>query len=149
MMRRRLWELSCPVKDVLLWCGLDWREALAIAEASGAPVEERDTPHVVAGALHHLCHAPTPFARRLEAWLESLHEDAVRAVDGAPAEEVAAWTRRELADFPHPFPALAWAIARDPRPELRRVEAQLLWRLQVEGLRALAFGKVELIEVAP
>ena len=152
MERRRLWELSCPVKDVLLWTSLDWREAPSIADASGVDVElprglTRDDPHAVACALHHACHDPNPFAVRLDALLEKLHEDAVARVRETDPEAIAAWLRRDLADLPVPFPGLAWAVVADPRPGMRRVETWLFWRLQIEGLRALAFGKVELVQV--
>jgi hypothetical protein len=153
MERRRLWRLSCPVKDALLWTSLDWREALAFAEASGAPLEypaglSRNHPHAVIAALHQRCHDPNPLAVRLDALLESLHEDAVRRVEESGVEEVASWLRRDLPDFPLPLPGLIWAVARDPRPRMRSVEAWLTWRTQVEGLRALAFGKVDVIEVS-
>lgn len=152
MERRRLWELSCPVKDILLWTSLDWREALSIAEASGIDIAipeglTRENPHAVACALHHVCHDPNPFAIRLDALLDTLHEDSVARVRDSDPEEIAGWLRLDLADLPIPFPALAWAVVADPRPAMRRIEAWLFWRLQIEGLRALAFGKIEVVEV--
>ena len=89
MKRRRLQELSCPVKDVVSWASLDGREALAAAEAAGE-VESRDPAELAAG--------------------------------------------------------LARGPARDPRPSLRPLQFWFFWRLQVEGLRAFAFGKVEILE---
>jgi hypothetical protein len=153
MDRRRLRDLGCPVKDVVLWTSLDWREALAVAEAAGVALEfpaglGRDDAHAAVCALHHGVHVSAELGDRLDALLESLHEEAAAAVAARPAEEVAGWLRGDLARLPWTPAALAWAVARDPRPAMRPVEAWLVWRLQVEGLRALAFGKVEIIEVA-
>lgn len=152
MERRKLGELSCPVKDVVLWISLDWKEALAVAERAGATLEYppglgREHPHAVVCALHHGIHAEEGLAGRFDALLESLHAEAVTEVAARAPEEIAAWLRRDFADLPVPAAGLAWALARDPRPELRAVESWFFWRLQVEGLRAFAFGKVEIIEV--
>jgi hypothetical protein len=150
--RRRLRDLSCPVKDVVLWTSLDWREALGVAERAGVRLQYppglgREHPHAVVCALHHGVHGSEVLAERFDALLESLHEEAAAAVEAREPEDVAAWLRADLCDLPLPAAGLAWALARDPRPGMRPVEAWFFWRLQIEGLRALAFGKVEIIEI--
>lgn len=154
MTRRNLWQLSCPAKDAILGTSLDARELLAFADAAGANLEfppgtSRDLPHAAALAVHHACHEPNPFAKKLDALLERLHEEAVRIIESGPLARVLTWIRGDLADLPVPFAGLLWALARDPRDEARTLESWLLWRLQNEGFRALAFGKVELIEIGP
>ena len=41
MPRRRLWELSCPAKDAVLWTSFDRDELLRIADAVGFELEFR------------------------------------------------------------------------------------------------------------
>lgn len=152
MRRRRLRELGCQAKDVVLWTSLDADEARALAEAAGVELcypgdRSRGRPHGVICAIHRAVHESEALAHSLDAWLEEMHADAVRAVEAREPEEVAEWLQGDLDRWPFPASGLAWALARDPRCAMRPVESWLLWRLQVEGLRALAFGKVEIIEV--
>lgn len=86
MGRRRLGELACPVKDVVLWTSLDWREALAVGERAGVALKVpaglgRDHPHAVVCALHHGIHGAGGLEERFDALLESLHEFAFGRVE--------------------------------------------------------------------
>lgn len=139
MERRRLWQLSCPVKDAALWTPFEIREALDVFDRTGLELElpagtSRDVPHATACAPRHACHSPNPFSPRMEALLDEPHEGAMEAVEAAAPD----WIRRDLAEWPVSFAGLACALAR----------SWLDWRPRLEGPRTPAFGKVEPIEVA-
>lgn len=99
------------------------------------------------GTLHRACEGPSEFARRADAQLDALHSDAALELALKPVDEILPWISTPHAARPWPLPAFLWALASDPRPAARALEAGLVWRLVVEGLRAAAFPKVELIEV--
>jgi hypothetical protein len=152
--RKRLADLCCAVKDAILWTSLDWREARGLAERAGIelcypPGLGREDAPAVACAVHHAVHGCAAFAARLDALLASLHGDALEVIGSRSPEEIASWTKGDFAALPLPAAGLLWAVAADPRPELRPVEAWLTWRIQVEGLRAWSFGRVEILETEP
>lgn len=153
MQRRKLWEVACSAKDAVLWTSFTWEELKQIADHSFFPL---DYPPAAAGsdasvpvlsAVHRACDERNAFSERVDRMLEEAHRDAALLVATTPADEIVPWIGAELSALPVPLAGLIWAVVSDPREGLRAVESALLWRLHTEGLRRIAFGKVELVEV--
>ena len=153
MKRRHLWELPCPARATVLWTSFTWQELRQIARGLGILLRLQPLPDpsaratAVMGAVQHLCAQAGALTERLEDLLAAAHEDAVLQVEARDPDELMQWCPVELARSPVAIAGLIWAVASDPRPELRRIEDCLSWRLYTQGLRALAFGKVEVIAI--
>lgn len=153
MLRRRLWEVSCSAKDAVLWTSFTWEELRQLAERSFFPLDyppagaRADASVFVVSAVHKACDERNAYSERVDRLLEDLHGDSALVVATTPADEAADWIGAELSSLPVPLPGLIWAVVSDPRPEMRAVEGGLLWRLHTEGLRRIAFGKIELVAI--
>jgi hypothetical protein len=153
MKRARLWEISCAARDAVLWTSFTWEELRQVANRMGFALEDPatrglpDPAPAIMAAVHRTCDERNDFSDRVEEILRESHERTVRHVGSTPPEEVIPWLGMDLDRLPVPLAGLIWAVVTDPRPPMRALQRGLLWRLSVEGLRAIAFGRVELIEV--
>ena len=150
MKRRRLWELSCPAKDAVLCTSFDRDELLRIAAATGVELDfpaglPPESGCSVERAVHEACHSENAFSLRLEEILDGVHEETLRDVAQWGAERVGAILSHDLTRLAPVLPGLIWAVVTQGGPGFRRVETCLLWRVQTEALRVLAFGKVEVV----
>ncbi|HXG63231.1 MAG TPA: hypothetical protein VNO22_17810 [Planctomycetota bacterium] len=155
MTPRPLWELSCAAKDAVLSTSFTWQELELLAREAGVPLEDAlpgESPArapAVLNAAHNACADRNPFSERLQDILEAVHEEAVLRVATTSTDEILERCLQELADLPVPLAGFLWAVLTDPRESMRPAESCLLWRIHTEGARALAFGRVEVIEVGP
>jgi hypothetical protein len=153
MNHRKLWEIRCVSRDAVLWTSFTWEELEHLARGIGYELEYPRLPHpsakVVAAmsAIHRAGDVQNLFSERVDELLIERHEQSLQRVATASADDVLGWCTRALEDAPYPVPGLIFAAAVDPRHSMRPVEDFLVWRLQIEGFRAVAFGKVEVIEV--
>lgn len=151
MHRKRLWQLPCPSRAAVLWTSFTWEELLAISDGLGIELELCRLPDptaratAVIDAVHFVLREPGPLSDRLEDHLDQVHEATILRISAMTPEEVLGWCPVDLASIPEPLAALVWAVVSDEREEMRPVEDCLFWRLYTQGLRALAFGKVEVI----
>lgn len=153
MRRRRLWEVSCAAKDAVLWTSFTWEELKQLAERTFFPLdyppasEGADSSVAVLSAVHRACDERNAFSERVDRILEEMHRDTALRIATTPPDEIVPWISAELGGLPVPLPGLIWTVVTDPRESLRPLEGGLIWRLHTQGLRMLAFGKVELIAV--
>lgn len=150
---KALWELPCPARDAVLWTSFTWGELATLADAAGfhlegpGPLSPAARRWALMGAIHQSCAEPNPLSRRLQEMLETVHEAATLRLATSATDEVLAWCVGDLGLAPVPLAALVWGVATDPREAMSEARKTLLWRLFLEGLASLAFGKVELIEI--
>jgi hypothetical protein len=152
MQRRRFRDLSCAAKDAAVWTSFAWEELRDLAVRMFYPLDEPagSTPGsavAVMCAVHRACDEENTFSGRIEELLEEMHEETVLRVAATAPDELISWLGADLSKLPLPLAGFVWAVVSDPRESMRILEQGLLWRLHAEGLRTLAFGKVELITI--
>ncbi|MEM7231321.1 MAG: hypothetical protein AAF517_04065 [Planctomycetota bacterium] len=149
--RRDLWELPCSSVDAVLWTTFTAEELHRECTRLGvSPIgDERATAEVrMFAPAHRLCREPSMSGDHLGDRLDEIHREAITWVLHSNGAELIEYCLGDLDDLPHSLPGVIWAVARDPRADLRPIESMLVWRAQTEGLRSLTFGRVELVEVA-
>ncbi|MGE3163744.1 MAG: hypothetical protein AB7O52_02475 [Planctomycetota bacterium] len=150
MRERNLWNMPCPLRDTILWSSFTIDELERMATAARHPLRRFDhlEPQVsVMIAAHRACSSDNAFARACQAALDQRASRVMAWVASATELESYSVSRGPTEQMPATLPEFLWAVARDPRPELARVEQVLEWRLTVEGVRQYSFGKVELIAI--
>ncbi len=153
MNRIKLWEVACATRDAVIATSFSWEELESISGCLGYHMdppryqEASDRASIVLLNAHRICHSQNAFSEHLQAILDSIHSEAILFLKGKKQFEAFQWATGDLEKMPISLPGLMWALASDPRSQMRSVEQSLLWRSQTEGFRALTFGKVELIEV--
>ena len=154
MNRIKLWDVSCSTRDAILATSFTWEELENISACLGFEMEppkfheDSCRGSIVLLNAHRICHSRNVFSEHLQTILDSIHSEAIEFLNGKKQFIAFQWATGDLEKLPVSLPGLMWALASDPRSEMRSVEQSLLWRSQTEGFRALAFGKVELIEVS-
>lgn len=149
--KRALWEMSCCSLDVVLWMTFTAEELAAeLARFSVRPVPNpAATPEVaIFVPAHQHCRGPSLPAEHLAERLDQIHAEAIEWVATQDPIELRSACMGALANLPVAIPGILWAVARQAGEVNRTLEAMLVWRAQTEGLRALAFGQVELVAVA-
>lgn len=149
--RRPVWDASCCSLDVVLWMTFTADELASELERYAITPVSNDTATREVSIFvpaHQVCRGPSCAADHLTHRLDDRYAEALAWVEDAAPGNVQALCLGAVDELPFALPALLWAILRDPRPQMRAPEAMLVWRAQTEGLRALSFGKVELISVA-
>jgi hypothetical protein len=153
MLRRRLWEVDCVLRDTILHSSFTRDELEALVQAGTDEAEEGDgdapceRSFRVTRWAHELTGDANPLSERLDETLSETHDRALALVATFAPGEVLAWIRGDLGSIPISLPAMIWAVAVDPRPCMAAIRGCLLSRLLTEGVRVLAFGKVEVIHV--
>ncbi len=149
-MQRNIWEISCRLRDLIIWSSYTPEELEQLARAVRTPLEtcaciEKRVAVMI--AVHRACSTENPFSRRIQRDLDARYKPALDWVAKTPVMVQFQISRGRLDDLPTDLPDLVWAVARDGREQLADTEITLSWRLMVEGARLFTFGQVEFIEV--
>jgi hypothetical protein len=150
--RKRLWELDCLAKDTILSLAFEWQELLRLCQhwyETPEQMQSNDSlpDYQALSVTHALCHCPTGLAQELERVLNDRYEETIEQVQAQELWQLEPYIRTaELTELT-PLAGWVWAMLTDSRDELRKAQQILLHRVKLAGLRALAFGKVELVKV--
>lgn len=149
---KHLWELDCFAKDTVLSLAFEWQELLRLCRQRYETPEQIQSSdslpdYQVLSVTHALCHCPTGLAQELEQVLNDRYEETIEQVRAQEPWQLEPYIRTAELTKLTPLAGWVWAVLTDPREGLRKAQQILLHRIKLAGLRALAFGKVELVEV--
>lgn len=139
-MKQSIASMRCLVVDVVLMGAYDWRELANLLAQTGQSSQEgcrcsRGPARSAFRAAHAATHVEGPFSRLLERQLDYRFADLCALVAGSEPNEIVA----HMADGglePSEIPAMAWALARDPRPEVGALLNSLCEQVQQASLSA-------------
>ena len=145
--RKRIWEVSCFHKDVILVSSFEREELVRIAEHHTLCTPGHAEFPGDMGIFHHVhthCHDQSPLAEEVQATLEGSHRRFLARYLLWVYEEVQQKCFSEPLSMQTDLPGLIWAIGTDARPRFECMGHPFLHKTVAESIREKVFGSREL-----
>lgn len=134
--RRKLWTMTCETLFQILAASLTPEEITKLCHKHRVPLPAAGRGTMALYQLaHEQCHRKTPFSRQVQQCLNHQHAGLLRRFDATPVtvlrqtvETILTLDNPALADD---IAGMLWAVASDPRQEIRQVEQALVQELHL------------------
>lgn len=139
-MKQSIASMRCLAVDVVLMGAFDWRELSNLLAQAGQSADagcscSRGPARSAFRAAHAATHVEGPFSRLLERQLDYRFADLCAFVAASQPDDVVARMAGPGLE-PAELPAMVWALARDPRPEIGALLSSLCEQIQQASLSA-------------
>jgi Uncharacterized protein conserved in bacteria (DUF2325) len=136
--RRKLWAMTCESIFQILSSSLAAEEVEKLCHKYRLPMPAvRYGKVALYQAAHKQCHHDVPFSRQIQRYLNRKHAAVIRRFVAANAEQaqhaVKALLTTDSPTLPAELAGVIWAIASDPRAEMRPIEQALAEELHLRS----------------